>query len=201
MKISISLEKEASINMEIQRELAVNTFKAMADILLDAATNKSTKSEVTKIEKPELKIKDNREIDCVIHNNYGQLGKSSVTRKNSLQKNIIYNKAINKIPRSLVMVKCSECGKIAVIPLEVVDGKLLNTKAHLICKNCHRTLPISELKKGMYECPDCGTSVYFYVMGDIKEVHCKNCDSLIDLVWHDKKKKYLSPNLLQFQKR
>lgn len=55
----------------------------------------------------------------------------------------------------------------------------------------------SELKKGEYKCPDCGKSVYFYVMGEVKEVHCKNCCSLIDLVWHDKKKKYLSPNLMQ----
>ena len=33
-------------------------------------------------------------------------------------------------------------------------------------------------------------------MNDLKEVKCKNCESPIDLKWHEKKGIYLSSNLV-----
>ncbi|KZL94332.1 hypothetical protein [Clostridium magnum] len=100
------------------------------------------------------------------------------------------------VMKRLVMVKCPHCNELLITVVGIKDGQIVSHKS-LSCKKCHGEIPISELKLALYECPNCGVKADFFIMGDLEEVHCKKCASVIDLIWNEKRKRYISANLLE----
>lgn len=98
--------------------------------------------------------------------------------------------------KRLVLTKCPHCGETVAMVVGIKDGQIVSHKT-LSCKKCQGEIPISELKVALYECPNCGTKADFFIMGDLNEVRCKKCASVIDLVWNEKKRRYISANLAE----
>ena len=187
MRVSVILEKQARISVDLQGINAVEVFRQLTTMLMDKTVGESKGKKLDKAI-PHSDIQKAIERVALEH-----ITENIETHK----KESIQNTSNENIPRTLVMVKCPECGNIATPLMYVRDGKLLYDNRILNCKNCQSLLPITDLKPAQYSCPNCGTSAYFYVMGDLKEVYCKDCKSPIDLVWHEEKKKYLSANLIR----
>lgn len=97
--------------------------------------------------------------------------------------------------KRLVITKCPHCGETVATVVGIKDGQIASHKS-LTCKKCQGEIPISELKLAIYECPNCNAKADFFIMGDLAEVRCKKCASVIDLVWNEKKRKYISANLV-----
>lgn len=100
------------------------------------------------------------------------------------------------ILKRLVLTKCPHCGETVAMVVGIKDGQIVSHKT-LSCKKCQGEIPISELKIALYECPNCGVKADFFIMGDLNEVRCKKCASVIDLVWNEKKRRYISANLVE----
>lgn len=100
------------------------------------------------------------------------------------------------VMKRLVMARCPHCNELLIAVVGIKDGQIVSHNS-LSCKKCQGEIPISELKLALYECPNCGAKADFFIMGDLKEVHCKKCASVIDLVWNEKKKRYMSANLVE----
>lgn len=90
--------------------------------------------------------------------------------------------------KHLVVTVCPKCGETMII---FTNLSVLHCKCGEHIKYHH-----SELKNGQYQCPNCGKTTYFKVLGEVKDLKCKTCESWIDLKWHKKYKKYLSLNLI-----
>ncbi|MBE6060019.1 MAG: hypothetical protein E7215_07580 [Clostridium sulfidigenes] len=105
------------------------------------------------------------------------------------------------IRKSLVMTKCSECGKIAIVPLKVKDNKVI-VHGNLVCLNCGNKLQTDNLSRGEGKCADCGSRIYFYAQGTQDfEIHCQQCSSPIDLMYNAGKQQFRSANLFGSRKR
>jgi DNA-directed RNA polymerase subunit RPC12/RpoP len=96
--------------------------------------------------------------------------------------------------RSLILMKCPACEEI-MAPLIDVDG---NSKI-ITCRSCghDREIAPAELFNVRYDCASCGQTATFQTDGSLSEVKCKRCSSPIDLIFHEKKNMYLSPNLMR----
>ena len=200
MRLSIALEKQARINVNLKEGLDIETFRQLASILTDKAVGQPNdyNNDIGKLMSypEELKghIEKNSKVSPAVEiskfKGYASEHKTKVFDKSSDNNQEITSKG-------LVMVRCPKCKKIAVIVLYIKNGQVEYKNKSINCKNCQTELPITELKPAYYQCPDCDTTASFYVMGDLKEASCKNCGSVIDLVWNEKKKKYVSINLVK----
>ena len=115
-----------------------------------------------------------------------------IARENEYKESPIYKK--------MVTIKCPDCGEISTPVLKFQNDELIYKEHHLICRSCGKQLPqFEKLEHAEYNCPNCGNYSKFMVANDLKEATCINCKSPIDLLWHDKRKRYLSANL--FDKR
>lgn len=157
MKVTVILEKEARINVDLEAAAATKTFGEIADMLL-------------------------KQIDCKIDN---------VVKEEKLMVHVPYvnrSEPTLRNNRKLVFVECPDC-HATIVSMVGQDQETVN------CRCCHKDVQIGELVRARYECPNCGYKANFYVSGELKNVKCKGCDSDIDLIYHEKKKMYLSANL------
>lgn len=169
MKVIVVLEKQSRFTIDFPEEVAKQKY---TNAVMGMIQNQSS-----------------------IKSNFSFTKADSYSVKNTLNKILLENPKEN-IAKKLVMIKCRECGEVAPVVLPVENNKVIYDKP-IICRNCQETLNVDNIKPGKYECASCGTIAGFYVCGDIKELCCKNCKSVIDLIWHDKKEIYLSPNLIK----
>lgn len=189
MRISIALEKRARINVNLKEGLDVETFGQLVSILTEKAIKQSNDS------LDALESKCHKEVH-VDHSHYNHVEKADITTVKNNDP-ITQSPDEENLSKGLVMVRCPECKKIAVMLLYIKNGQLEYKNKTLNCKNCQADLPITKLQPAYYKCPNCGTTATFYVMGNLREANCKSCGSLIDLVWNDKKKEYVSINLIK----
>lgn len=181
VRVSIALEKQARINVNLKEGLDVETFGQLVSILTEKAIKQSNDS------LDALESKCHKEV---------HVEKADITTVKNNDP-ITQSPDDENVSKGLVMVRCPECKKIAVMLLYIKNGQLEYKNKTLNCKNCQAGLPITKLQPAYYKCPNCGTTATFYVMGNLREANCKSCGSLIDLVWNDKKKKYESINLIK----
>lgn len=195
MKISIVLEKKSKFNIDLAEPEAKKLYKQIVSSVVDAL-----KPQPVAINYP---VKPTAKVSTTDVGTIGELVSKNVQHnieKNELSKKpTLGNKEqdIHEFKKQLIMTKCPSCGEIATPVLYVKDGELMYKNKVLTCKHCQGDLPIGELKPARYLCPNCGTRASFYVMGELKETHCRNCKSIIDLQWNDKKKQYVSANLIK----
>lgn len=95
-----------------------------------------------------------------------------------------------RVPKKLLMLKCTGCN-------ETLVGVVNEGQWSFTCKSCKTNNTVDNLKPATYICPNCGYKANFYVKDGLNIVKCKNCDGDIDLIYHEKKEKYLSANLIK----
>lgn len=100
-------------------------------------------------------------------------------------------------PQRLVISQCKNCNNVSAMVMKIKDDELAHKDRLIICRHCQRELPQEKLKHGFYSCPNCSVTGTFYVMGEANEIKCKSCKADIDIMWHEKKKQYLSVNLFK----
>ena len=212
MKITVTLgngtlKNSASISLDLPESLARREFykasKSITEALgcfnIDREKEESTKSkEISQrtldINVPVVNKQESEEfIEKSINEDAKKIKKEEPVKEEYTFKSVPKEGYISK---KLVMAKCPKCDHIATPVLSIRNGELVYKDSEITCKKCQESIPIGEIKKAKYTCPNCETPASFYVMNDLKEVKCKNCESPIDLKWHDKKDMYLSSNLL-----
>lgn len=172
MKVLIVLDKASRFNIDLPEAEAKKLYKHLVGSVVGGL----------RVQEP--MVEEHKEIEKVKSNE-------------EISKREVINGEAQYLPKKLVMIKCPSCNVIATPVLNVKDDELVYKNKSLNCKNCQSELPIGELKPARYQCPNCNTGASFYVMNDLKEVNCKGCGSLIDLIWHDKKQQYVSANLIK----
>lgn len=188
MKISVILEKKSRISIDVPTGQANELFKKLATIVIDRGCETTSQVSVHKLNQ-DFKEKF-AEISC-------EVGRALSEAKPVVKE---FEEKTEKVQgkKHLLMVKCESCGKVATPIVYIENGELIHKEHNLVCMNCSSELPQFEnIKYAKYTCPNCNTRAGFYVANDLNEVICKGCDSPIDLVWHDKKKVFLSANLIE----
>ncbi|KGK88012.1 hypothetical protein [Clostridium sp. HMP27] len=185
MKVLIVLDKTSRFNIDLPEVEAKKLYKNLVGAVVGGL----------KVQEPiteEHKSINIRKPENITHK---EIEKVQATEQISKKEE---NSEVSQYyPKKLVMIKCPSCNVIATPVLNVKDDELLYKDRHLTCKSCQGELPIGEIKPARYQCPNCNTTASFYVMNDLKEVNCKGCGSLIDLIWHEKKEQYVSANLIK----
>jgi predicted RNA-binding Zn-ribbon protein involved in translation (DUF1610 family) len=191
MKISVVLEKKSKFNIDLAEPEAKGLYKKIISSIVEAlkpqpiVVNPTVEVSNTTVETAAKLISEKLQ--------------HTIEKVEAPKEPTLVNKKMDvpEFKKQLIMVKCPSCGEIATPVLYVKDGELMYKNKVLTCRHCQGDLPIGELKPARYLCPNCGTSASFYVMGELKETHCRNCKSIIDLQWNDKKKQYVSANLIK----
>lgn len=186
MKINVVLEKKSKFNIDLPELEAKNLYKKLVGSIVESLKIQPIEIKPTfavNVPKTDVEHKDIEKLADV------QVEVISQKLQDRLSENPGYKK--------LIMIKCPSCGEIATPVLYVKDGELQYKNKHLTCRHCQNDLPLEEIKPAKYMCPNCGINASFYIMGDLQEVHCRDCKSVIDLIWNDKKKQYMSPNLIR----
>jgi ribosomal protein L37AE/L43A len=185
MKITVILEQGSRFNIELPEHIAINVY---ADII--GLTMKSLRTQKARINK----LDDNAffsELESYVLSKPSSEIKVEATEEKVLRNAPQLTSPLeNKSSKKLVMLKCKGCED--TIASVVTDGQWSIT-----CKKCGEDNEIKDLKAAAYQCPNCGKYASFFVKEGLKIVKCKNCQSDIDLVYHEKKDKYLSINLTE----
>jgi len=184
MKLTVVLEKKSRFNIELTESEAKNMYRKMVNVIVDSLNIHSAKV-INKLKLNE----EYEEIDKT------EGSKREVNASEEVISEVKEPRTINY--KRLIIAKCPSCGEIATPVVNVKDGELMDKSRPLICKHCQGELPAGKLKQAKYQCPNCNAEAAFYTINDLKEVQCKDCGSLIDLVWHEKKERYLSANLIK----
>lgn len=190
MKISVILEKKSRVSVDVPTRQANELFKKLATMVIDGGCETTSQVSVTNIKLDQDFKEKFVEISC-------EVGRALSETKPVVKE---FEEKTEKVQgkKHLLMVKCERCGKVATPIMCIENGKLIHKEHNLVCMNCSSELPQFEsIKYAKYTCPNCNTRAGFYVANDLNEVRCKVCDSPIDLVWHDKKKVFLSANLIE----
>lgn len=186
MKISVVLEKKSRFNIDLPEGEAKNLYKSLIGSIVNALkvqtqivrtqpTVKDTELKEINIEEKATTIKDSEE-------------KVEEVPRDEEVKVIEPNQM--RISKKLVMLKCAGCSETLVSV--VSEGQW-----SLTCKSCRTNNTVENLKAATYICPNCEYKANFYVKDGLDIVKCKNCDGGIDLIYHEKKEKYLSANLIK----
>ncbi|MBB6217534.1 ribosomal protein S27E [Anaerosolibacter carboniphilus] len=84
----------------------------------------------------------------------------------------------------LIFFQCEDCG--------AVQYKFGHEGDTATCHRCKTETKLDGITDGAYKCPKCNASATFKVSNEVSVVPCKNCHSPIDLVYNDKKDKFVS---------
>lgn len=190
MKISVILEKKSRVSVDVPTGQANELFKKLATMVIDGGCETTSQVSV-----PNIKL--NQDFKQKFAEISHEIGRTLSEAKPVVKE---FEEKAEQIPgkKHLIMVKCESCGKVATPIMYIENGELIHKEHNLVCMNCSSELPQFEnIKYAKYTCPNCNTRAGFYVANDLNEVRCKDCDSPIDLVWHDKKKVFLSANLIE----
>lgn len=91
--------------------------------------------------------------------------------------------------KRLIMSICPVCKELSVVFTDSLT---------IVCKCSNITeFTFKDLKRGQYLCPNCEQQTYFSVLGELKDIKCKSCNSWIDFTWHTKLDKYVSLNMIK----
>ncbi|MBB6215625.1 ribosomal protein S27E [Anaerosolibacter carboniphilus] len=90
----------------------------------------------------------------------------------------------NASKSKLIFFQCDECG--------TVQYKFGNEGDTATCHRCKKETKLDGITDGSYKCPKCNTTATFKVSNEVSFVPCKCCHSPIDLVYNDKKDKFVS---------
>ena len=206
MKITVTLgngmmKNTGSISLDLPESVARREFlkasESINEALREIVLSESNKPEKCTQQIVNINMQENKESKELVKKRINEAAKK-IKKEEPVKEEYTF-KSVPKegyISKKLVMAKCPKCDHIATPVLSIRNGELVYKDSEITCKKCQESIPIGEIKKAKYTCPNCETPASFYVMNDLKEVKCKNCESPIDLKWHEKKGMYLSSNLL-----
>lgn len=194
MKLKVILEGKSEINVDVENGEEI--FREITANLLNKVVGESKgiyKSRCSKILQNFSSENSNKNKDKGITDTDIKPHTDELIRKNEMNNEDNDTEDIQR--KILVITKCTECGKISIIPLLVKDNKAL-VQGDLLCRNCGSKLNTDNLSRGEGKCADCGGRIYFYAQGtEDFEINCKHCDSPIDLLYNSEKKQFRSANL------
>jgi DNA-directed RNA polymerase subunit RPC12/RpoP len=80
--------------------------------------------------------------------------------------------------KKLTAFRCPECVEVTVRFASLNETNIMK------CHFCKAKFPIHKVVYGEISCPNCSQVSRMYLADDISEVHCKNCDSPIDVIYY-----------------
>lgn len=181
MKLTIILEKKSRFNIDLPEVEANKLYQSVIGSILSEIREEPYVSKAPHISLIREVAKKVEPVDLV-----------SEPEVETLKEEIV--KTIEDKPtaisKGLVMMRCSGCKDTLV---SVVNSGQWS----LTCKSCKTNNTLENLKPAAYICPNCGYKASFHVKEGLNMVKCKNCSGDIDLLYHEKKEKYLSANLVK----
>lgn len=92
--------------------------------------------------------------------------------------------------RKLIAYRCPECGKITTRFMILAENNV--THCHF-CK--HDNIVINDVEKAEYKCESCGVTRFAYMANWLSEINCRECDTMIPLVFNKTTSRLKSANL------
>ncbi len=170
MKITVKLGDQAETMVDIPEEKAIDTFLKVVRDLHMAKGFVSTRDTIVNT------------IPAIKPNMDTEKGVVEIAKNIDQVREYVKN-------NNLIFWKCPECGRVQYSFAKADESKR--------CINCDYEQEFKNIKPAAYVCPKCNASSYLFVVDGLEQIPCKFCKADIDLVWHEKQEKYVSPNMLK----
>lgn len=199
MKISIRLSNQLITAVEVNEEDAYRIFRACSDVLLESSSfNKISATECRKkIENAVEKFETTLEKEKVLNKPFLEIKQEmpKLTVEEAIKHPFISSEPIVKTSKPfkkidpterVIFYKCSECEKVSFA--KTIPGSTVK------CFACNAENTLNDADEAFTRCPNCGKYSDVLVK-DVYELTCRNCESPIDLHWHEKHQRFESQNM------
>jgi predicted RNA-binding Zn-ribbon protein involved in translation (DUF1610 family) len=179
MKITIQLGENSNYSMNLSEEKAIEIYADLISYLLK------------KTSEP-LIINDAGKISC--STTLVNVENATPVVKEKMDTMQIVNPFANNDHfnyKKLIAYRCPKCGEITIRYMTLQENNITH------CHFCREeNIAIKDIRIASYNCPKCGTSAYLWVANELKEIPCKECESIIDLFEDEKDGGLKSQDLL-----
>lgn len=186
MKLTVVLEKKSRFNIDLPEGEAKALYKSLIGSIVNGL---KVQTQMVRIQ-PAVKNIEPKEIITEDKATTTKDPEEKVKEVPGAEEVKVVEPDQMRVSKKLVMLKCTGCS-------ETLVGLVNEGQWSFTCKSCKTNNTVENLKPATYICPNCGYKANFYVKDGLDIVKCKNCDGDIDLIYHEKKEKYLSANLIK----